>query len=65
MSVRLVTPSLITIASADASFFHRMTERPPYKSKFPYSTAPNVVPEAFKETWEGRVDEWGGHIKQA
>lgn len=42
-----------------------MTEKPPYESKFPYSTAPNVVPEALKETWEGRVDEWGGFLKQA
>lgn len=42
-----------------------MTEKPPYESKFPYSTAPNVVPEEFEETWEGRVDEWGGFLKQA
>lgn len=42
-----------------------MTERPPYESKFPYSTAPNVVPERFKETWAERVDEWGEFLKQA
>jgi hypothetical protein len=41
-----------------------MTERPPYESKFPYSTAPNVVPAAM-EGWETRVDEWGTHIKEA
>jgi hypothetical protein len=48
-----------------ASFFHRMTEQPPYESKFPSLTAPNVVPETFKDTWEERVAEWGGFIKQA
>lgn len=41
-----------------------MTEKPPYESKFPYSTAPNVVPKAF-EDWEDRLAEWGGHLKDA
>lgn len=53
------------LSESDGSFFHRMAERPPYESKFPYSTAPNVVPKAFEETWEERVAEWGGFIKQA
>ncbi|CAK9783307.1 unnamed protein product [Cutaneotrichosporon oleaginosum] len=51
-------------ADPKCRFFHRMTEKPPYESKFPYSTAPNVVPAAM-EGWETRVDEWGSHIKQA
>lgn len=46
-------------------FFHRMSSQPPYDSKFPALEAPNVVPKAFKGTWEGRVDEWGVLLKQA
>lgn len=42
-----------------------MADRPPYESKFPISTAPNVVPKAFEATWEDSVSEWGGFIKQA
>lgn len=56
---------LLLLKKLTQSFFHRMAERPPYESKFPYSTAPNVVPKAFGETWEESVDEWGGFIKQA
>ncbi|TXT13007.1 hypothetical protein VHUM_01408 [Vanrija humicola] len=52
-------------ADPKCRFFHRMAERPPYESKFPVSTAPNVVPKAFEGTWEERVSEWGGFIKQA
>jgi hypothetical protein len=46
-------------------FFHRMSERPPYTSKFPVLEAPNVTPRAFQGTWEERVNEWGGFMKQA
>jgi hypothetical protein len=46
-------------------FFHRMSAQPPYESKFPALEAPNVVPKAFKGTWEGRVGEWGLLLRQA
>ena len=52
-------------ADPKCRFFHRMSDVPPYESKFPSLEAPNVVPEAFKDTWEGRVDEWGTLLKQA
>lgn len=52
-------------ADPKCRFFHRMTERPPYESRFPYSTAPNVVPEAYKETWDTKLEEWGSMMKQA
>lgn len=42
-----------------------MSSQPPYESKFPALEAPNVVPKAFKGTWEGRVGEWGLLLKQA
>jgi hypothetical protein len=42
-----------------------MTTDPPYKSAFPHSEIPNVTPANFGETWENRVAEWGGHMKNA
>ncbi|WVQ84834.1 hypothetical protein IAT38_006991 [Cryptococcus sp. DSM 104549] len=52
-------------ADPKCRFFHRMSEAPPYPSKFPVLEAPNVTPEKFGETWEKRVDEWGVFMKQA
>ncbi|GFZ49871.1 hypothetical protein JCM24511_07274 [Saitozyma sp. JCM 24511] len=52
-------------ADPKCRFFHRMSERPPYTSKFPVLEAPNVTPRAFQGTWEERVNEWGGFMKQA
>ncbi|OCF78064.1 hypothetical protein I204_02070 [Kwoniella mangroviensis CBS 8886] len=52
-------------ADPKCRFFHRMSEKPPYTSHFPVLEAPNVVPEKFKDTWEGGVNEWGGFMKQA
>ncbi len=45
-------------------FFHKMTEKPPYESKFPISSAPNVTPKAFAGRWERGMNEWGGFMKQ-
>lgn len=42
-----------------------MAERPPYESKFPYSTAPNVVPDEFKDVWTDKLTEWGSMMKQS
>jgi len=34
------------------SFFHRMSEAPPYESAFPISSAPNVTPKSLEGIWE-------------
>ncbi|WWC66056.1 uncharacterized protein I303_108678 [Kwoniella dejecticola CBS 10117] len=52
-------------ADPKCRFFHRMSEKPPYQSKFPVLEAPNVIPPKFKDTWEDGVNEWGGSMKQA
>ncbi|ORY34577.1 hypothetical protein BCR39DRAFT_116062 [Naematelia encephala] len=52
-------------ADPKCRFFHRMSERPPYESHFPYLEAENVTPKAFEGTWEERLSEWGGMMKQA
>ncbi|KAL7419225.1 hypothetical protein Q5752_006062 [Cryptotrichosporon argae] len=52
-------------ADPKCRFFHRMSEKPPYTSAFPYSSAPNVVPSALKGRWEPVVDTWGHQLKQA
>ena len=65
---RSVAPAYSSEAGADnldARFFHRMSTSPPYESVFPVSKAPNVVPEAFRDTWPERVNEWGGFMKQS
>lgn len=48
-----------------SSFFHKMSQVPPYKSAFPISEVGNIVPRAFEDIWEERVDEWGCYMKQA
>ncbi|WVQ75753.1 hypothetical protein IAR50_005384 [Cryptococcus sp. DSM 104548] len=52
-------------ADPKCRFFHRMSQDPPYESAFPTLDAPNVTPKAFEGTWEGRVNEWGTHMKEA
>ncbi|KAK8849815.1 hypothetical protein IAR55_005151 [Kwoniella newhampshirensis] len=52
-------------ADPKCRFFHRMSEAPTYKSHFPVLEAPNVTPKKFQDTWEERVNEWGGFMKQA
>jgi hypothetical protein len=42
-----------------------MADKPPYKSHFPISEIPNVLPKAFESDWEPRVGEWGRVMKQA
>ena len=51
-------------ADPKCRFFHRMSVSPPYNSAFPVSTAPNVVPDAFSDTWAEKLDEWGSYMKQ-
>lgn len=55
----------VTQPAKQDSFFHRMSERPPYQSAFPMSEAPNVTPAAFGAEWEERVEEWGKVMKQS
>ncbi|OCF34389.1 hypothetical protein I316_03903 [Kwoniella heveanensis BCC8398] len=52
-------------ADPKCRFFHRMSEKPPYESKFPVLETPNVTPKKFKGEWEERVGEWGEIIKQS
>ncbi|WVF68338.1 hypothetical protein IAT40_003103 [Kwoniella sp. CBS 6097] len=52
-------------ADPKCRFFHRMSDKPPYQSKFPVLETPNVTPKKFDGEWEDRVGEWGGIIKQA
>ncbi|WVR07890.1 hypothetical protein IAU60_004933 [Kwoniella sp. DSM 27419] len=52
-------------ADPKCRFFHRMSDKPPYQSHFPVLEAPNVTPKAFADTWEDKMGEWGGIIKQA
>ncbi|KIJ53454.1 hypothetical protein M422DRAFT_25332 [Sphaerobolus stellatus SS14] len=46
-------------------FFWRMTTPPPYETAFPGINAPNVIPEAFKDTWQPTLEKWGKTMKQA
>nr|ODO04288.1 hypothetical protein L204_00645 [Cryptococcus depauperatus CBS 7855] len=52
-------------ADPKCRFFHRMSEKPPYQSRFPVLEAPNVEPRAFAETWEKTLSDWGVFMKQA
>ena len=42
-----------------------MAQTPPYPSAFPILTTENVTPEAFRDTWNDRVTEWGLFLKQS
>lgn len=48
-------------------FFWRMTEKPPYETRFPGLNTPNVVPEApqIRERWTPTMDLWGNSMKNA
>ncbi|ORX37546.1 hypothetical protein BD324DRAFT_622325 [Kockovaella imperatae] len=52
-------------ADPKCRFFHRMSIPPPSDTIFPATSAPNVVPEAFKDDWTERVTEWGTFMKQS
>jgi isopenicillin N synthase-like dioxygenase len=42
-----------------------MSQSPPYASEFPALSAPNVVPEAFKNVWKEKMEAWGSQMKTA
>jgi len=42
-----------------------MTTPPPYETEFPGINVPNIVPGAFKDTWEPILEKWGKTMKQA
>lgn len=48
-------------------FFWRMTEEPPYETKFPGLNAENVVPAnpTIRERWTPVMDTWGTSMKNA
>ncbi|KAI0715350.1 Clavaminate synthase-like protein [Earliella scabrosa] len=48
-------------------FFWKMSEKPPYETKFPALNAPNVVPEAeaIRERWTPVMEKWGSSMKTA
>lgn len=48
-------------------FFWRMTEKPPYETKFPGLNSPNVVPEApqIRKRWTPTMNLWGNSMKNA
>ena len=48
-------------------FFWKMSEVPPYETKFPGLNAPNVVPQSdnLKERWPVTMEQWGKSMKFA
>jgi len=48
-------------------FFWKMSEAPPYETKFPGLNAPNVVPRSdnLKERWPVTMEQWGKSMKSA
>ncbi|EIM92184.1 Clavaminate synthase-like protein [Stereum hirsutum FP-91666 SS1] len=48
-------------------FFWKMSERPPYETKFPGLNAPNIVPQAsaIRERWTPTMAKWGTSMKDA
>jgi len=48
-------------------FFWKMSEPPPYETKFPGLNAPNVVPQSYnlKERWPVTMEQWGKSMKSA
>lgn len=48
-------------------FFWKMSEIPPYETKFPGLNAPNVVPQSdnLKEKWPVTMEQWGKSMKSA
>ncbi|KAI0660332.1 Clavaminate synthase-like protein [Cubamyces menziesii] len=62
-------PLDITAHSPDPKcrFFWKMSEKPPYETKYPALNAPNVVPkaEAIRERWTPIMEKWGSSMKTA
>ena len=48
-------------------FFWKMSEKPPYETKYPALNAPNVVPEAdsLQQRWTPVMEKWGTSMKTA
>ncbi|OBZ79505.1 hypothetical protein A0H81_00804 [Grifola frondosa] len=48
-------------------FFWKMSEKPPYETRYPTLNAPNVVPEAadIRERWTPVMEKWGRSMKNA
>jgi len=48
-------------------FFWKMSEVPPYETRFPVLNAPNVVPAdpSIQKRWVGTMEKWGGAMKAA
>jgi len=48
-------------------FFWKMSEAPPYETRFPALNAPNVVPAdpSIRQRWVGTMEKWGNAMKSA
>ena len=62
-------PLDITAHSPDPKcrFFYKMSEKPPYETKYPRLNAPNVIPQAddIRERWIPVMEKWGSSMKTA
>ncbi|CAL1695199.1 unnamed protein product [Somion occarium] len=62
-------PLDITAHSPDPKcrFFWKMSQKPPYETRFPALNAPNVVPEApeIRQRWTPIMEKWGQSMKNA
>ncbi|RDX50478.1 Clavaminate synthase-like protein [Lentinus brumalis] len=62
-------PLDITAHSPDPKcrFFWKMSEKPPYETRFPGLNAPNVVPQAddIRKRWTPVMEKWGTSMKTA
>ncbi|CAL1695200.1 unnamed protein product [Somion occarium] len=60
-------PLDITAHSPDPKcrFFWKMSQKPPYETRFPALNAPNVVPEApeIRQRWTPIMEKWGQSMK--
>ena len=52
-------------ADPKCRFFWKMSTPPPYETAFPSLNMPNVVPNAFADVWESRLETWGKSMKAA
>lgn len=46
-------------------FFWKMSTPPPYKTEFPLSNIPNIIPDAFADVWQATLEAWGNSLKIA
>ncbi|RPD64815.1 Clavaminate synthase-like protein [Lentinus tigrinus ALCF2SS1-7] len=62
-------PLDITAHSPDPKcrFFWKMSEKPPYETKYPGLNMPNVIPQAdgVRERWTPVMEKWGSSMKTA